>query len=282
MSRRPDPADGGTPGSPGTLASALRKYATAALVSLRSRLAYPTAFAGSLLTFGLFVFVFSRIWSAVYSTQAEISGYDRAGMIWYFIVAEISIFGFSRFYSSLSEDLKGGQVAYLLARPYGFTAYHFSQAMGPALGDSLVLAGEGVLLGLLLGGPFPVTSALQGAALVLSLLLAACLQFFLQFAIAMTAFWIEENAAIFWIYQKLALIVGTFLPLEFLPPGAAAAARWTPFPYLSWAPARMAVAWNFGDGLKILAAQAAWTAAAALLCRAVFAAGRGKITANGG
>ncbi len=262
--------------------TALRKYSTAALVSLRNRLAYPAAFAGSLLTYGLFVFVFSRIWASIYSGRGDIAGYDRAGMVWYFIVAEISVFGFGHFYSTLSEDIKSGQVAYLLARPYGFTAYHFSQTMGNTLGDCLVLAAEGVLLGRLLGGPVPVTSLVQGAALVLSILLAGCLQFFLQFAIAMTAFWLEENAAVYWIYQKLALVIGTFLPLEFLPPAAAAAARWTPFPYLSWAPARIAVAWEPREALGLLAAQAAWTAAAALLCRGVFAAGRGKITVNGG
>ena len=262
--------------------SAVRKYSTAGLVSMRNRLAYPAAFAGSLLTYGLFVFVFSRIWAAVYSGRAGIAGYDRPMMVWYFIVAEISVFGFGRFYSTLSEDIRSGQVAYLLARPYGFTAYHFSQTMGHTLGDCLVLAAEGFLLGRLLGGPVPVTSLAQGAVLVLSILLAGCLQFYLQFAIAMTAFWIEENAAFFWIYQKLALIAGTFLPLEFLPGAASAAARWTPFPYLSWAPARIAVAWDSREALLLLAAQAAWTVAAALLCRAVFAAGRGKITANGG
>lgn len=265
-----------------SLAAALRKYGTSGSVSLRSRLAYPAAFAGSLLTYGLFIFVFSRIWATIYSGPTEIAGYDRPMAVWYFIVAEISAFGFGRFYHSLSEDMKSGQVAYLLARPYGFTAYHFSQAMGPALADCLVLAAEGALLGLVLAGPFPVTSMAQAAALILSLALAGCLQFFLQFSISMTAFWIEENAAVFWIYQKIALVAGTLLPIEFLPAAARAIVRWTPFPYLSWAPARIAVAWNPRQALALLCIQAAWTVAAALLCRALFAAGRGKISVNGG
>ena len=58
--------------------AAFRKYTTAGLVSMRNRLAYPAAFAGSLLTYGLFVFVFSRIWAAVYSGRAGIAGYDRS------------------------------------------------------------------------------------------------------------------------------------------------------------------------------------------------------------
>jgi len=154
--------------------------------------------------------------------------------------------------------------------------------MGPALADCLVLALEGMLLGRIFAGPLPVNSPGQAAALAASLFLAGCLQFFLQFAISMTAFWLEENAALFWIFQKLALVVGTLLPLEFLPPAARSVARWTPFPYLSWAPARIAVAWDPAEALGLLAAQAAWTAAAALLCKAVFSAGSRKITVNGG
>jgi len=275
-------ASGNDASMPGSLRAAVRKYGTAGIVSLRSRLAYPAAFAGSMLTYGLFIFVFSRIWASIYSSQATIAEYDRPMAVWYFIVAEISAFGFGRFYHTLSEDMKSGQVAYLLARPYGFTAYNFSQAMGPALADCLILALEGALLGRAFAGPLPVASPGQAAALAASLFLAGCLQFFLQFAISMTAFWLEENAAIFWIYQKLALVVGTLLPLEFLPLAAQGIAHWTPFPYLSWAPARIAVAWNPATAFGLLAAQAAWTAAAALLCKAVFCAGRSKITVNGG
>lgn len=259
-----------------------RKYGTASLVSLRSHLAYPSALAGSLLTYGLFVFVFSRVWAAVYSDRATIAGYDRAMIVWYFIVAEIATFGFGRFYQNLSQDMKSGQVAYLLARPYGFTAYHYAQGMGPALADCLALAAEGTILGLFVAGPFPVASIAQAAAVIASLLLAGSLQFLFQFAIAMTAFWLEENAALFWIFQKLALIVGTFLPIEFLPRSAQILARWTPFPYLSWASARITVAWLPEQALRILAAQGAWVIAAALLCRAIFSVGRDKITVNGG
>jgi ABC-2 type transport system permease protein len=262
--------------------AAWRKYGATAAVGLRDKLAYPASFAGSLLTYGLFIFIFSRIWATVYEGRASIAGYDRSMAVWYFIVAEIPMFGFGRFFHSLSRDMKSGQVAYLIARPYDFTGYHFAQAMGPALADSFVLAVEGAIIGLLVAGPFPVASPLHGFCLLLSLLTAGFLQFFLQFAIAMTAFWVEENAAFFWIYQKIALVAGTLMPLEFLPDIGRAIVRPTPFPYLAWAPARIAVAFDPSEAAAILSAQVAWTLAAALLCRAVFAAGSRKLSINGG
>lgn len=261
------------------------KYLTAASVSLRERLAYPSAFAGTLLTYGLFIFVFSRIWASVYADKALIAGYSRSMAVWYFIIAEITVFGMGRFFNTLSPDIKNGQVAYLIARPYDFTFFNFAQSMGTALSDAAVLLLEGFALGLIVAGPLPVTSVGQAAALVLSLLLAGTLQFFLQFSLAMTAFWVEENAAFYWIYQKIALVAGTLLPLEFLPETARAIIRWTPFPYVVWAPARITVAWEalgVEGAARIIGAQVLWVGAAVLLCRVVFNAGRRSLSVNGG
>ena len=63
---------------------------------------------------------------------------------------------------------------------------------------------------------------------------------------------------------------------------AARIARLTPFPSLSYAPARIAVAWSGSEGLGLLAGQLAWLAAAAALCLAVYARGRAKLTSQGG
>ncbi|HTX73143.1 MAG TPA: ABC-2 family transporter protein [Rectinemataceae bacterium] len=260
------------------------KYATAASVSLRNRLAYFGNFLGSLFTYALFIFVFSRIWGAVFSAapgRATIAGYDRAMCIWYFIVAEVPMFGFGHFFYSLAQDMKSGQVAYLLGRPYSFVGYHFSEGMGSAVLESLILLAEGCLLGLLFVGSLPVVSALQAAAVVVSLLLAGSLQFLLQFALAMTAFWFEENTAFFWIFQKLALVVGTLIPIEFLPAAAQRLAWLTPFPLLSYAPARIAIAFDH-QSARLLIIQAAWLVGAAALCRLLFGVGRRMISSQGG
>ncbi|MCX7024721.1 MAG: ABC-2 family transporter protein [Spirochaetes bacterium] len=263
-------------------AAVVRKYATTSAVSLRNRTAYFSNYFGSLVTYGLFVFVFSRVWTAAFAGKAVIAGYTREAAIWYFIVAELAAFGFGRFYWGLSRDMKSGQVAYLLIRPYGFVAYHFFERMGPALVDTIVLAAEGFALGTLFAGPPPVANSLAAIAVVASLLLAGSLQYFLQMTIAMTAFWLEENAAFFWIYQKLSLVVGTLVPLEFLPDTARKVASWTPFAYLAYPPARIFVAWDPRDAASLLLSQAAWVLGAALLAKAVFLLGSRSVSVNGG
>jgi ABC-2 type transport system permease protein len=173
-------------------------------------------------------------------------------------------------------------VAYLLARPYSFVGYHYAQAMGRGILDAGFLLAEGFAVGFLFAGAPPGFAAWRLALLLPSLLVAGSVQFFLQISIAMTAFWIEENSAFFWIFQKFALIIGTFVPLEFLPGWAQRAAWWTPLPSLNYAPARILVAADPLESAGLIAVQLAWAAACALLAKLVFEAGRSKLTVQGG
>ncbi len=270
----------------------MRTYAVAASTAIRDRTAYAGNFGASMLTYGLFVFVFSRVWAGAYAGQSEIAGYTRSMVVWYFIIAEITSFGFGRYFQGLSRDVKSGQVAYLLARPYDFVGYHFAERVGGSLVDAGIILAEGFVLGLLLVGPLPAVDSVQGGVflagvarsglLVLSLLLAGALNFYLQFALALTAFWLEENDALYWIFQKFTLIVGTLVPIEFLPATAARLAVWTPFPYLSYAPARILVDFSFGEALSLLGRQAVWVVIAMLLARGVFRLGSRHVSMNGG
>lgn len=280
----------------------LRGYREAAFVAVRNRLAYRATFAGTLLTYGLFIFVFSRIWATVYADRAGIAGYSQAMCVWYFVIAELVAYGFGRFYGALDREIKDGQIACQVARPYRFTAFQYCQAMGPAILESGILFLEGALIAWLSTGPLPapglvpagstplgqgmalpfLVEAGRAAALLLSLLMAGSLSFFLHLCIAMTAFWFEENAAFFWIFQKLTLIVGTLVPLEFLPDKARAIAAFTPFPALGYSPARIAVAYSPAEAARLLGIQALWLAAAIATASFIYARGLRRLTVNGG
>jgi ABC-2 type transport system permease protein len=259
-----------------------RKYREAARVAVRNRLAYPGDLAGELVTYGLFVFVFSRIWVAAFAGKAEIAGYDRAMATWYFIFAELVFFACGRNFWTFARDIRDGQVAYALGRPYGFVLYQYAQSLGQAGLRTLPFAALGYLIGAFSAGPWLPTAAVQPFALVLAFFLAVSLQFMSQTCIALTAFWVEENSAFYWIYSKLALIIGTLMPLEFLPPSLMRIALFTPFPYLSYVPARIAVAWEDGRSWALIGGQCAWLAAFVLLSAAVFARGVRKTSIQGG
>lgn len=270
------------PGARRSLGARYGKYLAAARLGLSTRLAYRGNALGRALTYGLFVFVFSRIWTSVMSGRKDLAGYDLAALVWYFIVAELPAFSFGRFFGTVAQDVKSGQIAYLVARPWSFLGYGIASAMGPALLDLGLFVLEGLGLGLLIVGSCPLREAGQAAALLASLLLAGVLQYHVQAAIALTAFWVEENAAFLWIWQKLALVAGTLMPIEFLPETIRRVALWSPFPWVAWAPARIAVAWEGGSSAALLLGQLLWALAAIALSRLVYAAGRRRIAAQGG
>ncbi len=269
-------------GAPRSLVMRYSKYFMAARLGIHTRLTYRGNALGRLLTYGLFVFVFSRIWTTVMAGKAELGGYGLSALVWYFIFAELPSFSYGRFFGTVAEDVKSGQIAYLVARPWSFLGYGFAQAMGPALLDLGSFLVAGLLLGLSFVGDCPLRDPAQVGALLLSLLLSGVIQYHFQAGIALTAFWIEENSAFLWIWQKLALVIGTLMPIELLPETARRVAVWTPFPWIAWAPGRIAVAWDWGQSPALLAGQAAWALGAILLSRLVYAAGRRRIAAQGG
>lgn len=263
--------------------NSLLKYFLSASISLREKLAYGGNFAGAMLTYGLFVFIFSRLWAGAFTGTEEIAGYSRHMMVWYFIIAEVPLFAFGGFFHTTSAEMKSGDIAYRVNRPYGFVAFNYSAKIGGSLADGAIILAEGILLGLLLTG-IPPIGAHPGKWLVIlaSLLLSGSINFFFQFSIAMTAFWFEENDAFYWIYQKITLVVGTLVPVEFLPDAVSKVAWFTPFPYIAYAPARLTVAFSANEAASLLTRQGICLIAGMLLARGVFAIGNRRIAVNGG
>lgn len=70
-----------------------------------------------------------------------------------------------------------------------------------------------------------------------TLAIAFTLRFLVQYTFAMFSFWIERAVAIeqFWFLFYL-FLSGMVAPLTVFPPGVAAIALWTPFPYLIYFP----------------------------------------------
>lgn len=261
----------------------LRKYLLAGATALRNRWTYPADIAGVVVSYGLFVFVFSRLWTSAYVGRAELAGYDQHQLTWYFIFSELILFSLGNStFLNLSNDIKTGQVAYTLSRPWSFPLTALSESLAGALSLVLPFAVVGWLVGTWSTSPWVPVSAYQVAVLLLSLLLTLVLQFLCQFLLSMTAFWVEENAAFLWIHQKLALILGTFLPLEFFPADWRPWVEATPYGWLAYPPSRLAVAFDPSQVPFLVGGQVFWIAVLAGAVALVFAAGRRRTVQQGG
>lgn len=261
----------------------LRKYLTAGSTALRNRWAYPADIAGLVVSFGLFVFVFSRLWAAAYAGKGEVAGYGQHQLTWYFLTAELVLYSLGTgAFADFSRDIKTGQIAYTLARPWSYPLTALSEALARALALVVPFALTGWVIGTANAGPWAPVSAFQGAAVLASMLLGWILLFLCQFLLSLTAFWVEENAAFLWIHQKLALVLGTFLPLEFFPAVWRPWVEATPYGWLTYPPARMAAVWDPAEAGRLLGGQLFWAVLLAVLASGCFAAGRRRTVLQGG
>ena len=260
----------------------MRKYRTIARIHLMHSLQYRANLLGGFAMYAMFLFVFFCLWRAIYATGAP-EEYTIVQMIWYLCITELISFGTrTNAFSEIAQDVKNGQVAYQLARPYSYLGYRLSGALG---GMALNFAAFG-LFALLIG--FCFVGPIEGFAPrtlpfgLLSLLLGILLNLLLSMCLGLTAFFLEENSGLRFIYSKLVFMLGTFLPLEFLPGWLAGIARCLPFSYVSWGPARLIVAFEWAEFARIVPLQIAWIALAAILARALYARGARRLETNGG
>lgn len=264
------------------LRAKLRKYSLVGQTALRNRWTYPADVAGLVVNYGLFVFVFSRLWTAAYAGRATLAGYDQHQLTWYFITSELVLFSLGQAaFVNLSNDIKTGQVAYTLGRPWSLPLTALSETLAPALGLAVPFALVGWAIGSWSAGAWAPVSLWHAAVLLLSLLLTMVLLFLCQFLLSMTAFWVEENAAFLWIHQKLALVLGTFLPLEFFPADWRPWIQATPYGWLCYPPSRIAVAFDSG-ALGLVGGQVLWIGLVAVAVGLVLAAGRRRTAVQGG
>src|SRR4051794_28372011 len=107
------------PGAPGRR---LAKYGAVLGMSITNNLAY----AGEVLLRSLFlvllVFVFIQLWNTMYGVLQvpTIGGFTIAQMVWYFAFAEAIILSAPRLANRIDQEVKSGDVAYRLNKPYNY------------------------------------------------------------------------------------------------------------------------------------------------------------------
>jgi ABC-2 type transport system permease protein len=160
--------------------------------------------------------------------------------------------------------------------------YQVANSLGnsaPGFLLNLLTASAVVLLGTgHIAGSLPGLAAFFGMAA-----LALVLDALIAVLIGLAAFWIEETLPIFWIYQKLLFTAGgLFLPLEMFPQGLRRIADWLPFRFITYAPARAFVDFEFDFMVRGMLGQIAYIAVMVLLVMLVWRRAQRRMVVHGG
>lgn len=260
----------------------LKKYFVITKVSLSNATAYRASILSRFCFYTLFIYVFMGLWKAIYR-EGSVHGYEYVQMVWYLIMTEFVAFSCgSSIFNTMNTDVKSGSIAYLLGRPTHYVFYQFFNSLGQILLNFICFGVLAISLGLLFVGPLP-TFRLSGLLpLLLSVAISIMLNYFFLMLIGLSSFIMEDNFALYLIYQKLCFMLGTFLPVEFLPAWLQPIAKSLPFSYVYWAPAKLFV--NYSPALfwELVPRQALWGAAAFVLTLLFYRVGVRRLQVNGG
>ncbi|HZG85768.1 ABC transporter permease [Paenibacillus sp.] len=120
------------------------------------------------------------------------------------------------------------------------------------------------------------------AAAACSLVMASYINICINYMIGAASLWSGEARFLYWLHYAVAMVIsGFFLPIEWLPAPLRAAAVWTPYPYIQYAPVTLFLGTNERPLAALLGALA-WCAALTALCYAVTAVVRRKLEVQGG
>lgn len=227
---------------------ALNKYLQISKITMSNSLVYFWNFLSKNLFFIFIMFIYLMLWKNIYAQKATAAMGDLTlnGMIWYLIFTELVTLSRTDLHTQVNDDVKTGNIAYLLNKPYNYVLYCFSYFIGEIGTRLLSNSFIGLAIGLIYAGAIEDFSFINLPFIILSLLTGCAINFFIYLCLALTSFWVEENSAFFWIYSKLIFTLGGMLmPIDLFPEWLQSISRYMPFAYVTYVPARLAVDFSF-------------------------------------
>ena len=235
----------------------------------------------------LFGMVF--IWKAIFhSTKgAPINGYDYAGMIFYFLVTVFldNLITPTEDEWQIAAEIRDGKISAYLTKPMSYLGYRLCTYLSYRLLYIAVVFVPILILAWIFRDAIRLPAhALTWPAFALSTLMAAGLQFFIAYSLAMIAFWVLEiSTIVFLCYSFEYFLSGHIFPLDIMPAWLQPFIKWSPFTYELYFPAQVGMERVQGAALaEGLAIQAGWLLLACCSAQLLWSRGVRKYQAVGG
>lgn len=228
------------------------------------------------------------IWKAIFvSKGASINGYDYNGMIFYFLVTVFldNLITPTEDEWQIAGEIRDGKISAYLIKPMSYLGYRICTYLSYRLLYIAIVFLPILALAWIFRGAIKLPEhAITWPAFALSTLMAAGLQFFIAYSLAMIAFWVLEiSTIVFLLYSFEYFLSGHIFPLDIMPAWFQAFMKWSPFTYELFFPAMVGMERIRGAALvEGLLIQAGWLVAAWCCARLLWARGLRKYQAVGG
>ncbi|MEE3343145.1 MAG: ABC-2 family transporter protein [Bacilli bacterium] len=263
----------------------MKKYLYIYKSELMTNLQYKIDIIFSFIGYFIHIFIFLNLWKYIYSNPEElINGYSMTQMVWYVIITEFlyTILGGRKLAKKISDDVKGGNIAYNINKPYNYILYSLSNHLGSITIKSVFFLVLGLLTGYIFLGSIPNLNILQFLIVLLSCVLATIISTLLIIFIGLFSFHVEDSSPFYWLYSKFILVLGTLFPIEFFPKVVRSIVTYSPIYVVSYGPAKLFVDFNYNKCIPIFISQLIYILISYLLCTIIYKKGVKNLNVNGG
>lgn len=228
------------------------------------------------------------IWRAIFDSRgASISGYEFGDMIFYFLLTILveNLVSPTEDEWRIAAEIRDGQISALIVKPLNHLLYRISLFLSYRALYTVVTLPVVAFLFFWFREYLRLPQEWTTWPLfALSLVMAAFIQFFIAYALAMLAFWIlEVSTVVFILYSFEYFLSGQLFPLDLLPGHLQGLVKWSPFTYELFFPIQVYLERVKGtDLITGLAIQAMWVAVTFAVAKTLWALGVRKYQAVGG
>lgn len=263
----------------------MKKYMVIYRSVLMENLQYTANIAMGFISYFMLIFVFINLWDYIYASPNDlIAGYTKEQMIWYVMITEMIWFGArsSTIREQVSADIRGGNIAYLVNKPYRYPLYILAKYTGEWNIQLLMYAGLTIIIGLTMVGEIPNFHWITIVAALPCIALGMTIHAVFKLCIGMLSFWIEDANPFQWLYDKLILVVGTIFPVEIFPAMLQPILKLMPIYTVCYGPAKLIVDFSVEKYLEILLAQVLYFVFGIIILFWIYERGGRKLYVNGG
>ena len=268
----------------------MKKYWHVISIGIQNNLTYRFNYLTRTLFSFIPLFAMLSLWHTVYAGKpagSSLSGYTQPEMIFYYLmVAVVDVLtAVNEDDWQIAADIREGNISQFLLKPIDYLWYRLCLfCAGRVAFTSMACIPLALFIFCFRSNFMLPHDSTAFVVFLISLVLAALLQFFISYTMAMLAFWLLEISTLIFILFAFEYIAsGHLFPVSMLPAPLQHVLLFTPFPYQLYFPVAVYMGKISGTQLGTgLAIQIFWVLAAFVLARFAWARGIKKYAAFGG
>lgn len=255
--------------------------------SFQKELAYRIEFFVGILNGLLYIFIFTSLWKAIYSSSVSASlgsAFNRYTIISYAVCAMITKISFTMDDELTVQRVRTGDIALFLIKPVNYFFMNLSECIGQSLFHFFA---RGIPLLVLSIFIFDINLPPDIEVYLLflpSVLLGYAIFFIVNFLIGLLSFWfIEVFSFQLMKYGMFILFSGGVLPIDFFPDVMQPLITFLPFKYILYVPTSILIGHTPKDLIfSQISAQFIWFAVLCMLSIIMWKAAEKKLVIQGG